>query len=160
MGDPRRPGDDIDRSSAEERLLGEGHERDAVGVDGFGVTVENESVSNWEGMAGVPLHVGVTAWCNPDKKDIIQDGDLVVFLDPIHGLGMGVYRNGETGLFTETDDASLSVQERRQCHPDWIIGPVVYATAGGMVRRRPRGHSPEPTEPVGPHFVRGQPTSG
>lgn len=136
--DPRRP-EAAPRGTYVERPVPVGDETERIGADGFGLVLNDTSLSNWEGTEGQSLHRGWIVWCNPDARDGVQDGDLVVADDPARGLFAAVYRQSDDGLFLETDDAGFQDQERRRTEPGHVVGPVVMATLfGGVPRRRQR----------------------
>jgi hypothetical protein len=155
--DVRRPDDAPPGSSFRHPLATEESLR--VGDNGFGLKVEDDSLTLWECAENEPVRHGSVVWCNPDNIDGIQDGDLIVVRDPTKGLVAGVYRRDAAteggALFLETADATASAQQRRHIQRSWIVGPVVYCTRGGiprLVERRRRGDSESP-EPAGPAFV-------
>lgn len=136
--DPRRR-DIARRGTYLERPVPVGDETERIGPEGFGLELNDASLSNWEGAENQPLGREWIVWCNPDARDGVQDGDLVVAADPTRGLHAGVYRETDDGLYLETDDAGGHEQERRRTERGQVIGPVVMATLlGGVPRRRQR----------------------
>ena len=75
--DPRRPAE-APRSAFVERPVPLGEETERIGPNGFGLLLNDASLSNWEGAEGQPLGRGWVVWCNPDARAGVQDGDLVV----------------------------------------------------------------------------------
>jgi hypothetical protein len=127
------------RSTYLERPLPVGVETERIGEDGFGLMLNDASLSNWEGAEGQPLNRGWVVWCNPEVRPGVQDGDLVVASDSARGLIAGVYRQSEEDVYLETDDADLPEQERRRTEPEHVLGPIVMtALFGGVPRRRRR----------------------
>lgn len=149
---PLRPGSGT-RGTYEERPLALEHESELVGGDGFGVEVDNATLSNWEIGEDQALRTGWVVWCNPAGRDDIADGNLVVVAHPALGLRAGVYREDDGGTFIETDDPRLAEQERERVRPEWVAGPVVYATTGGTLHRRVRRQANERADPAGPAFL-------
>ena len=140
--DPRRR-DAAPRGTYQQRPVPVGDETERIGPNGFGLELNDASLTNWEGAENQPLGRGWIVWCNPDARDGVQDGDLVVADDPARGLLAAVYRQTEDACHLETDDAGLRDQVRRRTEAEHVLGPVVMATLpGGVPRRRQRGVRP------------------
>jgi hypothetical protein len=133
--DPRRLSD-VPGGSYVRRPVAVGEETERVGAKGFGLLLNDASLSYWEGAEGQPLGRGWVLWCNPETRSGVQDGDLVVATDPARGLVAGVYRESDDGVFVETDDAAAQKQERRRIKPQDVVGPVVMASLLSSVPRR------------------------
>jgi transcriptional regulator with XRE-family HTH domain len=136
--DPRRH-ELAPAGSFHERPVPVGAETERIGAGGFGLHLNDDSLSNWEGAEGQSLGCGWIVWCDPQARAGVQDGDLVVAGDPARGLIAGVYRQVGEEAYLETDDAGLREQERRRTEPGHVLGPVAMATlVGGVPRRRGR----------------------
>jgi hypothetical protein len=140
--DPRRQ-DAAPAGTYQRRPVPLGDETERIGAEGFGLQLNDTSLSNWEGAESQTLGRGWIVWCNPEARDGVQDGDLVVASDPARGLIAAVFRQADEELLLETDDPSLHEQERRRTDARHVLGPVVMATLpGGVPRRRQRGVRP------------------
>jgi hypothetical protein len=122
-----------------ERPVPTGDETERIGANGFGLELSDDSLSNWEGAENQPLGRGWIVWCNPDAREGVQDGDLVVADDPARGLLAAVYRQADDVQYLESDDVGLREQAKRRTGAEHVLGPVVMATfPGGTPRRRRR----------------------